>query len=667
MTNKRYFFSPLKSSLALGIMVLMASILMSYSGQPPVSKTGAPGETSCMICHDAPNPDYGGIISIEGLPDEIIGDQTYSLTLKAISTAERPVRGGFELVVLDTSFYNAGSFALTDLANTNFQAANGRDYVGHKDAQPFGNSDTITWHFDWTAPPYPTVVNFYAASVLANGLSGNKGDNVITYVDTHTVAEPLVMEVVIDNVSEPFCYGGSNGTAHATVLNGMQPYSYEWSTGDTLSWVYTLTAGTYGVTVTDANGEIATQDVTIGQPDEIIANITASSLIIPCGDSVVLHATASGGTGPLYFSWNTGVQAVDSIIVKQSGYYCVSVLDSNQCAVNTCVGVNADQNGVFCNGITADTLTCNHPSRTLFSGVTANDTITYSWSGPNNFTSNDTFPQVTQGGVYTLTATIPNGCSCTSSFEVIEEKELSVEITELQPTTCAYSSDGSISAELTAGNFPPLTTNPPNFEGDSLSAGDYSVTVANAFGCTTTVDFTIESPDSIQVTVDTIINTNAVNFPGAIHITTIGGTPGYNWTWTSESDTTTISGSDDGSLTNIMAPGDYLLTVVDENGCTYHFGPYTVDIIENVEDLVFSNSLNVSPNPAEDFVVITQKDPTKIVHLDVKIYNTNNQLIDTYHFSERNNRIKINSYPSGMYQFVIQSGKRLATKRIIVK
>ena len=646
----------------MAIAIVLSTILMASSSKPPISKTGAPGESNCTSCHTTPNANYDGFISLNGLPTEIVANQTYALTLKVISTDTRPDRGGFQLVALDSANNNAGVIELVNFTNTSFQeATSGKKYVGHKNAMPFANSDTIAWSFNWTAPSNTSSVTFYSSALLANGMNGTTGDNTLTFSETHAISTPSDIEVVIDNVTEPHCHGGTNGTAHATTLNGMQPYSYLWSTGDTLAWIYTLGAGTHSVTVTDANNKVATQSINIGQPDKIIPVISASSLIIPCGESVTLHASASGGTGPLTYSWNTGAGDIDSIVVTQSGYYCLAVTDSNQCQEVACVGVNLEQTGIFCNGINADSITCSIPTSTLYSSVTASDTISYTWTGPNGFVSNDPHPQITVGGEYTLVATIPSGCSCTSNINVLDLTDFELQITGLTSTSCYNSQDGAIDVEVISGAYAPFTTIPANFDKDSLSQGNYSVTVTNGVGCSTVVDFIIDGPDSINTIANIVDITGST--PGAINITTTGGTPNYSYSWT-PLDTNAIIGTD-GSLTNITTPGDYYLDVTDMNDCNITFGPFTVGLIDFIEDVAFANSISISPNPANDFIVITQKD--KLVTLDVLLYDINNKLINKYHFSERENSINLSALPSGIYQVVLKSDTKLASKQIIVR
>jgi hypothetical protein len=62
------------------------------------------------------------------------------------------------------------------------------------------------------------------------------------------------------------CNGATNGSINLSVTGGCAPYAYLWSNGSTSEDPSTLGAGTYGVTVTDANGCTTTNSFTLTQP-----------------------------------------------------------------------------------------------------------------------------------------------------------------------------------------------------------------------------------------------------------------------------------------------------------------------------------------------------------------------------------------------------------------
>jgi outer membrane protein OmpA-like peptidoglycan-associated protein len=73
-------------------------------------------------------------------------------------------------------------------------------------------------------------------------------------------------------------YEGTNGTATANITDGVSPYSYKWSNGDTQQTARNLVAGVYTVEVTDDLGQKATCEVTIGQPAKPVLELLADEI-----------------------------------------------------------------------------------------------------------------------------------------------------------------------------------------------------------------------------------------------------------------------------------------------------------------------------------------------------------------------------------------------------
>ncbi len=662
MNRKSYFFNPLTVAAIVATLTGMAFLFSSYSSQPPTGKTGAPGESTCMDCHNMPSPDYAGHILIEGIPNPAYAGQTYNVTLRVVSTNVRPERAGFEVTALGSDNQQIGNLFVLDPAVTNYAQVNGREYIRHKTAPAdFGNSDTVSWQMQWKAPDTSATAVFYAAAVLANGANGNQGDNVIQTSYQVAVVPPPPPSVVIDNVTSPTCHGMANGVLHASVQNPIFPVSYLWNTGDTIAWLYNISAGDYSVTVTFGDGSQDSASVTLTEPDSLTINLNASSSILPCGDSVLLTVDVTGGTPPYTFVLNTGdTTSIDSMYVYQPGYYCVAVYDANQCVANDCVGINNDPNGIYCNGITYDTIGCNTsgPVHLHAGAFSQNDSITYQWSGPNGFSSTDENPVYTEPGTYSLVATLSNGCSCASTVDVEVFDTLIIQLTEVYPATCIYTADGSIDGEVIKGEIGPFTVVPP-IDGDNLPPGDYSVTVTNGVGCSTVVDFTIGSPDSVQVTVDTILPEVDSMANGAIEITTSGGTPPYNWIWLSPGGDTVATEDISG-----LSAGDYQLIVVDSAGCEFAFGPFTVSNIVATGEVRDAAAISLRPNPAGDKVMLRQDAP---MHWDVAVYDMYNRLIYSFRLTDKQYRLDVRTWPVGIYRLVFRQGDRWVVRTLLVQ
>jgi hypothetical protein len=90
-----------------------------------------------------------------------------------------------------------------------------------------------------------------------------------------------------------------------------------------------------------------------------------------------------------------------------------------------------------------------------------------------------------------------------------------------------------------------------------LSAGDYTVTITNNFGCSMGQSFTLTQPEQLTVSFDTVSVTCFQN-DGKINLTVTGGTIPYQYNWNTSVNTQNLSN---------LAPGNYAVTVTDLNGC----------------------------------------------------------------------------------------------------
>jgi len=115
------------------------------------------------------------------------------------------------------------------------------------------------------------------------------------------------------------------------------PYSYLWSNGSTVQDPSGLTANTYNVTVTDANGCINTASATVTQPTALSGNITSQTNVACFGDnSGSVTVAGSGGTPSYQYSINGGAsyQGSGTFNNLSSGNYTIIVRDNNLCTYN---------------------------------------------------------------------------------------------------------------------------------------------------------------------------------------------------------------------------------------------------------------------------------------------------------------------------------------------
>ncbi|PCJ83672.1 MAG: hypothetical protein COA57_10800 [Flavobacteriales bacterium] len=153
---------------------------------------------------------------------------------------------------------------------------------------------------------------------------------------------PPTPPVVAATGSSVLCNGDCNGTATSTVTGGTSPYTYNWSTSATTSSISSLCAGTYQVTVTDADGCTDTLDVgaeaIVSEPTPLLATINKSLSNCTCPCNGLINLFPSGGTPPYSISWSNGYtdQFQNGLC---DGTYTTTVTDSNGCTVTASVTI----------------------------------------------------------------------------------------------------------------------------------------------------------------------------------------------------------------------------------------------------------------------------------------------------------------------------------------
>ena len=411
--------------------------------------------------------------------------------------------------------------------------------------------------------------------------------NGCTTTESFTVTEPS-QALSITSFSEtlPSCFGSNDGTLQANVVGGTAPYSYAWSNGDNTATITGLTSGIYTVTVTDANGCTTNDSFTLNDPTRI--SIAASVNIPSCNGGVdgSITATASDGTAPYTYNWNTG-DVGQTITGLSAGTYTVTVTDAGGCTEVQAIVVgepsaiqsNAVVNNISCSGLT---------DGSIFLGVTGGTApYTYSWS------TGATTANISglSAGSYSVTITDGNGCMQVENFTVVDPAPITATYTKVD-VLCRGNTTGSIDLTPAGGTAPYSylwSTGAVTEDVFSLAAGSYSVTVTDASGCNTVVNVTIDEPATIlDITgVETHVSCNG-GTNGAIDLTVTGGIAPYSYSWN--------TGSTNEDIT-ALAAGSYSVQVTDANGCVKNVG-FT---ITQPAPFVVSPTLNqVTCNGADD-------------------------------------------------------------------
>jgi gliding motility-associated-like protein len=371
-----------------------------------------------------------------------------------------------------------------------------------------------------------------------------------------TVNEPAAISIP-GVITHNICNGGNIGSIDITPAGGTGAYTYLWSNGAVTQDISALTAGTYSVTVKDANLCSQNASFTVNEPTAISISGNVTDLSCNGGNNGAVDITPAGGTGAYTYLWSNGAVTQD-IAGLTAGIYSVTVKDANLCSKNTSFTVN-QPSLISVPGTTVD-VSCNGGSNGSIDITPAGGTPAYTYLWNNGAVSQDIAGLV--AGIYSVTVTDANLCSKNVSFTINQPAAaLSVPGTTVD-VSCNGGSNGSIDITPAGGTVPYtyLWSNGAITQDISaLAAGIYSVTVTDFKSCTKNVSFTINQPAAITVPGTTVNVSCNGGSNGSIDITPAGGTVPYTYLWSNGPVTQDISA---------LAAGVYSVTVTDAKSCT---------------------------------------------------------------------------------------------------
>lgn len=363
-----------------------------------------------------------------------------------------------------------------------------------------------------------------------------------------------------------------DGSAIVSATGGTVPYSYTWNNFETTAATSaTLCYGIYTVIIEDSNGCLMEGSVVVNKPSCSSFDVNASSTDVSCfgGSDGTVSASASGGTLPYSYSWNTVPPQSDATINGlNAGNYTVTVTDALGCI--DVAGISVLQPLILTNNISYLNVSAIGASDGTATANPSGGTpaYTYLWEPTGQTTAAATGLSSAPGGVtYHVTITDANNCILEDSVIINEPPcsnfYLGVNLTHV---TCYNSNNGSASLVIVDGTAPydiHWSNGATSSSLSNLSAGNYSVSVTDSSNCTAIKTFTIGQPDplSLSLVPTNVTCTNAGD--GTIDLTVSGGTFPYMYTW--YSGITPIADHED--LIS-LSPGTYSVSVNDVNGCS---------------------------------------------------------------------------------------------------
>lgn len=474
------------------------------------------------------------------------------------------------------------------------------------------NNATVQVGLNWTnnddgvgTDPSVAINNI----LVTAGGAGN--GQVCSAVVRGVVGQPFTLVTSVDSVGSAICAGSSNGLIDLAVSGGTAPYTYLWSNSMTTQDISGLTEGTYTVTVTDVGGCTVFDTVVVPLQGNIDVIIDSTDQILCFGDNTgAIYTTVTSDTSG--FDCSSPVVALNEIMYRPSvrngqdpntGEYIeligppgtnigCYVLTDGDWTITIPPGTTIPADGYFTIGNDiiwgAGTFDLDAENCGCFTEGTGGQSLLILTDGGEYVALFDASGSFLQGLMYgsPSAGNTPNGntmttigtAGCVSSVTVPTAASFETAIGGLASNTSLIRNPdgngtwspqvgGSLnlcnSAAAGNNNISAITYLWSN--GDTtqnitgLTAGTYTVTVTNRFGCTDTASFTLNQPSAITATATTTDVVCMGDSTGSIDLTVNGGTAPYTYLWS--------NGTTTQDLTNIPA-GFYCGTITDANGCT---------------------------------------------------------------------------------------------------
>ena len=458
-------------------------------------------------------------------------------------------------------------------------------------------ADTYTWSpFIGLNIDTGSVIVTNPQSSISYTVTGTSEFGCISQEDVLiNVGAAFVPIITPTNVS---CYGATDGVIATAINSGVVPFQYSIDGGVNFQFnnVFDqLSSGTYDVVVTDGNGCLIQEDVTINPPSPQI-EVVAGGSDVACNNTstgdVWVESIIGGlpSDTPFTYTWystdDNQVIGYGSTLsgVPYGGYYVVAQ-DSIGCVGSSSTTIT-ESTGFTLDIITTEPICVGGQEGSAYVTVTGGGVPPYSfdWSASTN-NPLDTFQTLYNliAGTYNLTITDKYGCDTTLSILINEPSlALGVQIESIQPISCYADSTGIARVIVTGGESPYFYSWSSGHMLDTawnLWSGAHDVLVTDIRGCTQTASVNISENTEII----TSLSANDISCYGGVDgsssvVSTVGGVMPYQYMWS--------TGELSSGISNLSF-GDYSVITTDAIGC------FSVEEITVSQPAVLQSGVNV--------------------------------------------------------------------------
>lgn len=387
---------------------------------------------------------------------------------------------------------------------------------------------------------------------------------------------------ITPTISHVQCAGMANGSATLVVnpLSGNGgPFTFTWTPvpggGVNTPTATGMSGQTYTCNILDGSlcPTLAIVTITV-PPAYTVTSITQTlNCFGVCNGAASVQV--SGGTPTYTYNWvpnppaGQGTGTISNSCAQQ---YTVNILDAKLCP--TLAIINITQPTSITPNVASTSITCAGACNGVITATPSggNSPYTYTLLTPTGGTITQG-PSVTASltglcvGVHTLLISGATGCNQTFTFNIQQPNPLIASIVTTS-VSCFNGLNGTLVGNVVGGTpgYSFLWTTPTGTaSGGALAgqgAGNYTLTVTDANGCTSTATAVLSQPTQITATITPTNPLCTGGCNGILNALVAGGTPGYNLSW---------SNGFIGNPNINLCAGIYTLTVTDANSCVRTF------------------------------------------------------------------------------------------------
>ncbi|MBI5220184.1 MAG: PKD domain-containing protein [Bacteroidia bacterium] len=436
---------------------------------------------------------------------------------------------------------------------------------------------TSPYTYLWTGGFTSATVNNLAAGAVTVNITDVNG---CTGSASVTITEPLILALAVSTTNAT-C-GNSDGSATANATGGAGNYGYLWENSNTTNTINNLPEGSYGVTVTDANGCSSSQVAVVANTNGPSLSLAGTNVACNGGNDGIAYTNVSGGSIPYTFDWSSGGMNANETNLT-AGVYSVTVTDMSGCTATSAITIT-EPTAIILN-LTATNASCgNSDGIAAVTGTGGTGIYSYNWSNGGTVNSINNL----SSGTYFVTVTDANGCTANSSIYIQDIGAAAISITSTN-VDCFGDATGTATVVTTGGTAPFGYNWSAGGTGSAeinLQAGIHSVTVTDSNGCISSGEVVITEPSQI------LINTASSNIScygfnnGSASVNVIGGIAPYTYFWS--------DGFTDANRNNLPA-GVYTVIITDFNNCTGNASvtitePALITLVSDITDEICSSS-----------------------------------------------------------------------------